>query len=87
MTQIYKLKSRKSEGPDGVRSGFLKEHVYRCESVQCKLSLKIKLIPREPESRKGDTIFKPSGKIWGATEQYVSLEYSENYGSNNKIQN
>lgn len=69
LNKIYKMRSRKSEGPDGVRMGFLKEHTCQCENVMCNLSLKINLIPKETGSNKCNTIFKLSGMIWGNIDQ------------------
>lgn len=37
LNKICKMRSRKSEGPDGVHPGFLKECRYQCESVTCHL--------------------------------------------------
>jgi len=79
------MRSRKSEGPDGVHPGILEERTYQCENVMCNLSLKINLIPSETESNKCDTISKPSGKVWGTIDQKVSLPYEGSYGNYNKI--
>lgn len=57
------MRSRKSEGPDGVHPGFQKERTYQCENVMCNLSLKINFIPRETESNKCDTILSRQGRF------------------------
>lgn len=68
-----------------MQPAFLKERTYKCENVMRYLSFKIHVIPRETESNKCDIIFKPSGKIWGAIDQEVSLPCRGKYGNYNKI--
>lgn len=85
LNNIYKMRSSKPQGPDGIHPPILKECTYQCENVMCNLSLGINLIPRETENNECDTIFKQSGKIWGTTDQKISLPYRGNYEGCNKI--